>query len=230
MLTPFHALTNAQLSQVIQVYEESLAAPWEWPSERFRELARDPAAGPIWAMAGLEGDTAAGFIINEYLPGGRLWYVHYFAVRDDLRGQGWGARILNAALPYGEEAAHSHGHAGCIGALLEVETVDGPPPDADREQRMRRQRFYERLGALSTGAQFPRWPWAPPEMPDYDLLLIPGSAWDGKIDAVLRRDLIRSLLVEGYGVPEDAPWLVAALEQHVPRPNGYHLHSSGHPT
>lgn len=210
MLVPFHDLSGAQMAQVVGIYEESLAAPWEWPSERLYELARNPD-GTLWAMAGLEGDVAAGFIINEYLPGGRVWYVHYFAVRDDLRGQGWGARMLAAALPYGEAAAQAHGHPGCLGALLEVETVEGPPPDADREQRVRRQRFYRRLGALDTGAHFPRWPWAPADMPDFDLLLIPGSGWNGKIDDSLRHRLIHSLLVEGYATAEDEPWLVAAL-------------------
>ena len=213
MLTPFHRLTRQQLDGVVAIYEESLAAPWEWPAERLYDLARSPDAA-IEATAALDGDVAAGFIINEYLPGGRLWYVHYFAVRADLRGQGWGARILNATLPQGEDAARRHGQDGCLGALLEVETVDGPPPNADRTQRVQRQRFYRRLGAVATGALFPRWPWAPPEMPDFDLLLVPGRAWDGRIDDALRREVVGSLLVEGYGVPEGDPWLLAALRSY----------------
>ncbi len=214
MLIPFHHLTPSQLAEVIAIYEEALAGPWEWPAERLAELARQPDER-ILAAAALDGDAVAGFIIDEYLPGGRLWYIRYFAVRANLRGQGWGERILTAALPQGEAAALQHGHGGMLGAVLEVETVDGPPPDADREQRVRRQRFYRRLGALDTGARFPRLPWAPPEMPDFDLLLIPGSGWDGQIDDALRWHVVRSLMVEGYDVAEDEPWLAAALQQYA---------------
>ncbi len=213
MLTPFHVLTETQLAEVVAIYEEALAAPWEWPSERLYELART-ADGPLWAKAALEGERVAGFIINEYLPGGQLWYVHYFAVRADLRGQGWGSRILAASLQDGERAAQHANHAGCLGTLLEVEAVEGPPDDADGELRRRRQAFYRRQGALVSGAKYPRPPWSPPEMPDWDLLFIPGSAWDGRIDGALRYRLIRSLMVEGYNTPEDADWLVAALEPH----------------
>ncbi len=140
--------------------------------------------------------------------------MHYLAVRSDLRGQGWGARILADALPEGEVAARAHGHDGYLGALLEVESVDGPPPDADREQRVRRHRFYRRLGALDVGAVYPRPPFTPPDMPDFDLLLVPGPAFDGNIDDALRRRLIYSLAVEAYNTPPDEPWLVDALRRY----------------
>ncbi len=47
-------------------------------------------------------------------------------------------------------------------------------------------------------------------MPDFDLLFIPACGWEGAIDGGFRRDIVRSLMVDGHGVPEDAPWLVAA--------------------
>jgi len=145
------------------------------------------------------------------LPVGRLGYVHYFAVRADLLGQGWGSRILAASLPLGEEAALQHGHDGCVGTLLEVEAVAGLPPGTTRQMRARRQEFYRRHGAIVTGAKYPRPPDALPEMPDFVLLFIPGRAWNFHLDNAFRRNLVRSLMVEGYGVPEDAAWLQAAL-------------------
>jgi GNAT superfamily N-acetyltransferase len=214
MLVPFHRLTADQLTGVIAIYEEALAAPWEWPVERFREIARGPGSR-FWAMAALEGDEPAGFIIDEYLPAGRLWYIHYFAVRTDLRAQGWGSRILTASLPIGEDAAAQHGHDGCTGTLLEAVAVGGQPPGATRGMAVRRQEFYRRHGAIVTGAQYPRPPDAPPDMPDYDLLFVPGRAWDGRLDNAFRRRLVRSLTVEGYGVPEAAAWLQAALARYA---------------
>ncbi len=210
MLIPFQRLTAEQLARVIAIYEEALAAPWEWPVERFHEIARTPDS-PFWAMAALEGDNPAGFIINEYLPVGGLWYIHYFAVRADLRGQGWGSRILTASLPIGEDAALRHGHAGCTGTLLEAVAFAGLTPGGKRRMGVRRQEFYRRHGAIVTGAQYPRPPDASPDMPDFDLLFVPGRAWDGRLDNAFRRRLIRSLVVEGYGVPEDAAWLQAKL-------------------
>lgn len=214
MLVPFHGLTAAQLDGVIATYEEALAAPWEWPAERFRELARSPGSR-TWAMAALEGDEPAGFIISEYLPVSRLWYIRYFAVRADLRGQGWGSRILLASLPFGEDAALQYGQGGCTGTLLEAEAYAGLPPGPARDMAIRRQEFYRRHGAIVTGAQYPRPPDAPPEMPDFDLLFIPGRGWDGRLDNAFRRDLVSALTVEGYAVPEDAGWLQAALTRYV---------------
>ena len=214
MLVPFHGLTAAQLEGVIAIYEEALAAPWEWPAERFREIARTPGSR-LGALAALEADEPVGFIINEYLPASQLWYIRYFAVRAGLRGQGWGSRILAASLPYGEDAAVQHGHEGCTGTLLEAVAFAGLPPGPARDMGIRRQEFYRRHGAIVTGAQYPRPPDASPDMPDFDLLFIPGRAWDGRLDSAFRRGLVRALTVEGYAVPEDAAWLQAALAQYA---------------
>lgn len=213
MLVPFHDLTDDQLARVIAIYEEALAAAWEWPPERLREIARDsePSA---WALAALEDGVPAGFIILDHLPRGRMWYIRYFAVRADLRGQGWGSRILEAALTAVEDVTVRAGRGSDRGTLLEAEAIEGGLSDPERALRLRRQAFYRRHGAVVTGALTPRWPDAPAAMPDFDLLFIPGRAWDGTIDGRFCRGIVRSLMVEGYGVPEDAAWLVAALDRY----------------
>jgi GNAT superfamily N-acetyltransferase len=172
------------LADAVAIYEESFTAPWEWPSARLYDFART-LDGEISALAALDGSSVAGLVISEYLPGGRLWHIHYFAVRPDLRSKGWGARILAEVAPQGEDEARRHGHEAPIGVALEVEAVDGPPKDADREQRVRRHAFYERNGAMFV-VRYPRPSSALPEMPDYDLLLIPQSGWSGRVDDALR--------------------------------------------
>jgi GNAT superfamily N-acetyltransferase len=210
ILVPFQRLTERQLAEVVAIYEAYFAVPWEWPAETIHGLGRAPG-GPIQGLAALDGEAPAGLTIGHYLPAGRLWYIPYLAIRPDLHGQGWGSRILEESLRAGEAAARARGHPGCIGALLEVEAIDGAPGSAEREERVRRQAFYRRHGALMTGAACPRFPWAPPEMPHFDLMFIPMSAWDGRVTNALRHNLIRSLMVEAYAVPQDAPWLLAAL-------------------
>jgi ribosomal protein S18 acetylase RimI-like enzyme len=214
-LVPFRELTERQLDEIAAIYQEALAEPWEWPIERLRGAGRAPDS-PLWAMAALEDGSPAGFIICQHLPRGQVWFVHYLAVRAELRSQGWGARLLSLALPEGEVAARQHGHAGSVGTLVQVENVDGPPRDANRAQRLRRQAFYQRNGAIQLGALSARWPWAPPEMPDYDMVLIPGSAWGGEVDDRLRYRLGLALMVEAYSVPPDAAWLVEQLARYKP--------------
>ncbi len=209
-LVPFHKLSEPQVAELIATYLDAFEAHWEWPPSQILELVR-AESGRFCAVAALDDETVAGFIIAEHLSGGNLWYIHYLAVRPELRSQGWGTYLLTSSMRSGEEAARRSSRDGCIGAAMEVEAVDGPPVDADREQRVRRHVFYRRQGALPTGVLVPRPPWAPPEMPDWDVLVIPMSAWQGRIDAAFCRTLLRSVLVEGYGFSEDAPWLAAAL-------------------
>jgi hypothetical protein len=98
--------------------------------------------------------------------------------------------------------------------LLEVETPD-VPPEATLHIRARRVAFYRRFGALNTDVMVPRPPWVPPEQPDWDIMFIPGTAWTDTLDVATRRELSRALMVEGYEVPQDAPWLLAELSRIV---------------
>lgn len=211
MLVPFHALTEAQLDRVVAIYEEALAAPWEWPPALIRGLAE--ARGTTrWALAALREGDPAGFIVVEYLPGVRAWYIRYFAVRADLRGQGWGSAILTEVLAAIEGAAAPEAAAGSRGVMLEAEATSASS-DPESILRRRRQAFYRSHGAIVTGATAPRPPDAPAAMPDYDLLFIPAHGWTGRPDRAFRRELARGLAVEGYGVPEDAAWLAAELDR-----------------
>jgi GNAT superfamily N-acetyltransferase len=213
-LIDFSELTPQQMGGFLAIYREAFDAPWEWPAEKVAALAKPTgcAAACCRALALLDGDRPAAMAISEYLPGGNLWYLHYLAVERGRRNSGFGSALLKDILPLGEEMAHAAGWPGCIGTLIEVEQVDSPPSAADRAQRQRRIAFYERHGAQLAGFRVPRPPWAPPEMPDWEAMLIPGLAWDGRLDGAVRRHLCRSLMVEGYGRSPDEPWLVSYLD------------------
>jgi len=138
------------------------------------------------------------------------------AVARTHRNAGLGSGLLQTMARLGETVALTAGHGGCRGTLLEVELVDGPPPDADRTLRRRRATFYLRHGALRTGATVPRPPRAQPEMPEWEIMLLPGAAWSGVIDAATRHDLVRALMVEGYGLDPSAGWLALHLAATIP--------------
>lgn len=219
---PFAELTSGQIAGAAAIYRDAFEAPWEWPADRIAGLAAACTAqdARLRALALLDGGAVAAIAIAEYLPGGNVWYLHYLAVARTRRGQGLGSRLLTAVQPLGEDLAAAAGAPGCLGMLIEVEQIAAPPPDADREQRRQRIAFYRRHGALDTGVSVPRPPWAPPEMPDWTIMLIPGRGWAGRLDRAAARELCRALMVEGYGIAPDAPWLLACLEDIEPISQG----------
>lgn len=217
-IRPFSDLTPRQVAEAVAIYREAFEAPWEWPAERIAGLGAACAApdARCCAMALLDDDASVALAVAQYLPGGNVWYLCYLAVAASCRGGGLGSRLLTAMLPLGDEFAAAAGKTGCLGTLIEVEQVAAPPPNADRTQRRQRIAFYRRHGALDAGVTVPRPPWAPPEMPDWDILLIPGRGWDGRPDRAGARSLCRSLMVEGYHIAPDAPWLADYLANLAP--------------
>lgn len=213
-------LTPGQLAAVVAIYREAFEAPWEMPADALAEFARVRGRASTLgrATAAIAGEEAIGLALSNYLPGANLLHLKYLAVAAAQRGRGVGALLLCEQVAAGEAIARALGRPGCRGVLLEVEVPDGPPPGADRALRRRRVAFYRRQGALSTGIPFPRPPGAPPEQPDWEIMLLPGSAWCETLDGPVRRALARSLQVEGYGVDEEAPWLAAYLASLEPRP------------
>ena len=203
------------MDAVTAIYLEAFGVPWEMPAAKLADFAHLRAGDSVVgrALALLDADAVVGFALCDHLAESNLLHLKYLAVDPARRSQGSGARLLHAVAAAGEMIALTAGRNGCRGVLIEIEIPDSPPPDADRSLRARRIAFYERHGALITGVPYPRPPWAPPEQPDFELMLLPGSAWPGVLDAATRRALGRALMVEGYGADPDAAWLAEYLER-----------------
>ena len=207
------------MDSLTAIYLEAFGVPWEMPAARLPDFARVRAGDSVVgrALTLLDDDAVVGFALCDTLPESNLLHLKYLAVDPARRNQGSGARLLDAVAATGETIAHAAGRNGCRGVLIEIEIPDSPPPDADRSLRARRIAFYERHGALITGVPYPRPPWAPPEQPDFELMLLPGSAWTGVLDGTTRRDLGRALMVEGYGADPDAAWFAEYLDRIAPK-------------
>ena len=206
------------------IYLEAFGVPWEMPAAKLPDFARVRAGDSMIgrALALLDADTVVGFALCDYLAASNLLHLKYLAVDPIRRSQGAGARLLQAVAAAGETIAQAAGRDGCRGVLIEIEIPDSPPADADRSLRTRRIAFYERNNALITGVPYPRPPLAPPEQPDFELMVLPGSAWAGGVlpgvlDGATRRDLGRALMVEGYGADPDAAWFAEYLDRIAPR-------------
>ncbi len=104
---------------------------------------------PFWLMLALaktkstdflafyDGDTLCGFV---YLAAVKdLAFVMFFAVDETLRSKGYGEKIL-------EQVQSIHPDRKII---ISIERCDEPAED--REQRLRRKRFYLRNGYAETG-------------------------------------------------------------------------------
>lgn len=213
-------LTPEQLAALTAIYREAFEAPWEMPVDQLPEFARRHTRDSLKgrALAVLAGDAALGLALTAYLPESNFLDLKYLAVAAARRNLGLGSRLLQAVAATGEEIALARGRAGCRGTLLEVEIPDSPPLDADRALRRRRSAFYARQGAIATGVPFARPAQAPPEQPDWELMVLPGRAWTGVLDGPLRRELGRALMVEGYAADPHAPWLRKYLDE-IARPN-----------
>jgi GNAT superfamily N-acetyltransferase len=217
-------LTPAQIDSLTAIYLEAFGFPWEMPAAKLPDFARVRAGDSMTgrALALLDADAVVGFALCDYLAASNLLHLKYLAVDPTRRSQGAGARLLQAVAAAGETIARAAGKDGCRGVLIEIEIPDSPPPGADRTLRTRRIAFYERNNALITGVPYPRPPTAPPEQPDFELMLLPGSAWTdgvlpGPLDGATRRDLGRALMVEGYGADPAAAWFAEYLERIAPR-------------
>jgi GNAT superfamily N-acetyltransferase len=193
----FAALTLDQLAEVVEIYRDAFAAPWEWPAERIADLAEEAAASASWcALALVDGAEAIGFAVAGYLPTEALAHLHYLAIARTRRGAGVGATLLNAVRAAGEDWAQAAGWSGCRGALIEVERPEDSLTAVERELRLRRIAFYLRNGAVPAGMLFDRPDWAPPEMPNWDIMILPGQAWAGSLAEASRQALASMVLAE----------------------------------
>lgn len=94
---------------------------------------------PLDFTAYYDGETFVGFII--IYPYKRYNWFWYFAVNKDLRGQGYGQKILTQMI---ERYKNRN-------IILDMEAPDQIGA-ANKEQRLRRTNFYERNGFRDTHA------------------------------------------------------------------------------
>lgn len=165
------------------------------PFERvpFGRLEHDSGAVVV---AGLRNGQPVGFAAARWLPAVDVLFLRYLAVDPDVRGEGIGALLFDRV-------------RGAEPMFWEVEDPGAADSPTYRD-RVRRVRFYERLGAVTLPVRDYRMPnldGSPGEQPM--LLMWSGDSPPGgdRLTA-----LVRALYLDHYGIaPDQAEFLLAGL-------------------
>ena len=97
-------MTEHDLLAVVEIEEESGLSPWGWDAYH-KELQSPEDVIMLVARADAAGGAVAGFIVSRLI--GSELHVYNVAVRPDVRRQGLAARLLRAALEWGQRKGAS---------------------------------------------------------------------------------------------------------------------------
>lgn len=169
ILTPHRISSdNMEAAGLRQLYEEAFPKEERIPYE---DLARLMAVMPINMSAWYDGDAFVGLTMVLERPD--VCWFWYFAVREDLRGNGYGQQILNAIKElYADRPL-----------ILDIESPR--QPSGNLPQRRRRYQFYRRNGFVDTGVGRTF------ESVAYDILLLGGGGFSAATYEALLDDLRR---------------------------------------
>lgn len=132
MTTKQITATNAD-EQIRQLYQTAFPEEEQIP---WSELMRLVGEMPLDFTAYYEGEDLIGFFIVYPRPSFNWFW--YFAVREELRGKGYGQQILTQVINRYKDSSN----------ILDMESPDHPSPNP--EQRKRRHEFYLRNGFRDT--------------------------------------------------------------------------------
>ena len=121
---------------VEQLIKSSFPPDEQEPMELLLDLAQRPMVN-FWAY--YDDETFCGMIY--VVDSKETLFILYLAVPQELRSQGYGARIL-------EDVRNRFGGKNVV---LHVEDPNEVDDQVKKEQRVRRIRFYEKLGFTDTG-------------------------------------------------------------------------------
>lgn len=131
-------LTLQQAEQIYIQYMKQDFAPDELkPFEMIRAAL---ARGEYECLGFYDGERFTGYAYLVRL--GKTYLLDYFAIQADLRGSGYGSRILQMLRTE---------YADAESILIESENPDYAADKSDRADRQRRLRFYDKAGCLFTG-------------------------------------------------------------------------------
>lgn len=156
---------DPRLDDWFDIYQASFPVNEQMPISTFLRFLREGSESQFMLAVEEEGKVA-GIIHSELraLSDGRRSYgLWYFAVREEARNTGLGARV------YRDYILRAAREAGCVAVVLEVEK---PSAVADADLARRRIKFYQRNGARLVTGLFYEFPDERGEKPPDEFLMV----------------------------------------------------------
>jgi GNAT superfamily N-acetyltransferase len=202
--------------QVIQIYEQSFPEverdPIDVIAQNLRNPNPDEEVNHIRAFID-DGGVVVGFSYFSSYRAYSLGYLQFIAVREGIRGKGYGPILLRDAVRQIEIDGIKATGWPYLGLVLEVERPDMAANDDERQLRERRINFYQRNGAtMVEQVDFIAPPLAPGEACLSFHLMLLRCVNKAGMNRWLRQKAIKALLIEGYGENADSWFVNHALE------------------
>jgi hypothetical protein len=193
--------------------------------ERLREFLTERASQTqrqFHVLAAQNGEPASvvGLSIFSYAPDANCGFSEYLVVDEHLRGQGEGRALFDRRKAVLDADAMLHGHLGCHGLFIEVDSPWRTPPDllaAESFDAMQRLRIFGHLGFRRVAIAYVQPPLAPDKAAvDYlDLLFAPWPS-EAQIDAISTDWIIPTLhAIWSAWAPSVANAYLAQLDQQL---------------
>eukprot|EP01012_Entosiphon_sulcatum_P023615 TRINITY_DN2870_c0_g1_i1.p1 TRINITY_DN2870_c0_g1~~TRINITY_DN2870_c0_g1_i1.p1 ORF type:complete len:565 (+),score=93.17 TRINITY_DN2870_c0_g1_i1:68-1762(+) len=182
-----------------EIYETSF--PDSERESREQILREAESEGRTYAVK-LNGSTV-GLTVIHFLREVRCAFLVYVAVSSHLRSLSLGSKLLKFVFADCERYYLEQGGGPALGVVLELEVLDEGESEEDNAMRLRRTRFYERLGAVLFTGPYMQPPVNGPPVP-LSLMFRPNPGVELPSPSDMRQ-LMRCMFVEKYvntsGVP-----------------------------
>lgn len=209
VVRPCLQLGREEAIAVINIYHEAFPVAQRVEDSALLRLvprgSHEPG-GWVFHLAERMPETV-GFATGLHVSPLGLAYIAYLAVAPTWRGRGVGTALFRSLLDAWKQARPRPPHW----LFLEVERPELARDEVEREQQMRRMRFYERLGCRFIHADFQAPPLGPglPVVP-YWILMLPIQ--DADLGPAAIRTALADLYREVYSLDEDHPLVRNCLE------------------
>ncbi|GIL11737.1 MAG: hypothetical protein BroJett038_04570 [Chloroflexota bacterium] len=207
--------------EVLAIYEQAFPEVERDPVENIAASLKnpDPDTDMTRLRALAEENRVVGFTYFSTYKDYYLGFLKFIAVRQDIRGKGYGPLLLQDAIQQVRADGRRATGWPYLGLVLEVERPETAESDQDRQLRERRIQFYRRNGAVMIeGTDYIAPPVALGQPPLPFHLMVLRAVPKYGMQRWLRKNAVKALLMEGYGEDPDSWFVRHALEvRHLAR-------------
>jgi len=134
-------LKKAGLDELDELYNDFIVSYFPEnevkPKSHIERMMKD---GLYQLMAGYDEDELVGVAFITTAPGAESYLLDYLAVKEECRSMGYGGQMLSRLT----------GLTSGKAILIETEAVDAAENEEERLQRIERNSFYKRNGAVAS--------------------------------------------------------------------------------